>query len=675
MARADQLGGCDRRRCWSMVLAWTMACSVLAGFSWGQPAPPVTIVRDGQPLMPIVTGSVIVPVESLLPVEPGTLPDPITDLRQQIQAISGAELAVVPARAGAVGIYVGLVADFPWLQLDGVGDLGPEGFIVRSDGTNLYLLSEGPLGVQHAVTSFLFSLGQRWFFPGEVWQVTPKLPTIAGSFDQLQRPDFAIYRTTGWGYGLNERSRVDIEPWMMRNRWFGPGRTRTAHTWYGLSQSRDFEANPQWFALVLRDGELRRHNAKPCFSHPEVIEHIIENARSRAADGAPSISMSPPDGLNYCRCDRCFAVFQGGEPFEAQGTWFARRPDGVLVNVTSETLFAVVNKVAEALEEQFPDTIVASNAYSAYSHPPSFDMHPNVHVNAATSFRRTPLTLEEQLVAWGQRTQRLGIRDYWSVYQWDWDHPTPNRVDPHDLQKRLQFFKANNANAFVTESSVNYGPRGLGYYIGSHLLWDVNADVDGLIRDFYEKAFGPAAEPMQRYYALWYGPQALVLAGAARESEAGERIWNQNDPAGSRQSLRQAFTCLDEAISLVADQPEYRRRVDDLRLYMLYALLRVQTWEAAASKNSQAIIDAVREETTFGGRLLATHMIHSRALLGGGFERLMRRLGVAEVVAEVPELQRRGAWRQYGESPTPEEIEALWTRRRAELARDPGAGL
>ena len=34
-------------------------------------------------------------------------------------------------------------------------------------------------------------------------------------------------------------------------------------------------------------------------------------------------------------------------------------------------------------------------------------------------FRRTPLTMDEQLRQFGQKTKQVGIREYYSVYQWD----------------------------------------------------------------------------------------------------------------------------------------------------------------------------------------------------------------------------------------------------------------
>src|SRR5262249_37047346 len=147
--------------------------------------------------------------------------------------------------------------------------------------------------------------------------------------------------------------------------------------------------------------------------------------------------------------------------------------------------------------------------------PPSFKLEPNVFVQTTTAYRRTPLSLEEQMNVWGQRARQVGIRGYWSVFQWDWDGPLIGKFVPEQIQKDLQLYRAHNAVAFSTEASNNWGPRGLSYYLGSQLLWNVNADAKPIIRDFYEKAFGPAAKPMERYYTRFCGPSVAVIDPAA----------------------------------------------------------------------------------------------------------------------------------------------------------------
>jgi len=569
----------------------------------------VVLVRDGVARLPIVAGSVT---------------EPVDELRRYLKEMSGAEFRLAESRDAAPGLYVGLHTDFPRLDVEDPKSLGAEGFLIRSRGGSLYLIGHGPLGVQHAVTTLLQRLGCRWFFAGETWEVVPQETTIAGSWDVRQEPAFATQRSVWPAYGQYPQNRRDWDEWNRHNRMGGPVPIVIHHTFNGLDPDRDFSEHADWFALV--DG--KRRPTKPCYSHPEVVRRAIEYALKRAESGEKMISMSAPDGLDFCECRRCRAVLQGGEPFEEHGTTWAKRPDGLLVNMTSETLFGLVNRVAAAVAEKHPDARIGCYAYSAYSHPPSFSMHPNVYIQVTTAFRRTPLTLEEQLAAWGRKTKELGVREYYSVYQWDWEEPYPGEVRPDRLVRDLSFFHENGVTAINAEASNNWGPRGLGYYLAAHLLWDLDADVPALAADFYQNAFGPAAEPMERYYVRWYGPGVAVPGAGESRAEGSDEVAgiDEKEPAAaSKEQLRAAFADLDEAARLVRDRPGFQQRVDHLRMYLHYLCLRQRLREADARGDDPAVLAAIEAETVFGGRLNDTNMTHARPLIGKAFPRRFRK--------------------------------------------------
>jgi hypothetical protein len=605
---------------------------------------PVTLVKDGAPQLPIVRGS---------------LQEPVAELAHDLQRMTGAHFAITPSAPNRAGIHTGLVADFPWLKIERPEDLGPEGFVIRSDGRSIYLVGAGPLGVRHAVTTFLHRLGCRWFFPGEAWEIIPKRETITGEWNERQVPAFPTQRRIWYGFGASAAGRRDLADWERHNRMGGPLEVSIGHTWHGLKPEADFAEHPEWFALV--DG--KRQPTKPCYSHPEVLRRAKEAARARAEQGVGMISMTPPDGLGYCECERCLAVFDGSEPFRAHQSVFARRPDGVLVNVTSETLFRFVNAVAAAVAEKHPETLIGCYAYSAYSHPPSFPLHPNVYLQTTSAFRRTPITLEEQIGAFGRKTRQVGIREYYSVYQWDWDYPDPGKMTPATLAEDLRFYHRNGVTAVNAEASNNWAARGLGYYVAAQLMWDLDSDPGDLIRDFYRRAFGPAAGTMQRYYARWFGPGVAVLEDARDNPE--RRVLYE---AGKFdvEALRAAYRDLDDAVELVPADSDFRRRIDLIRIYVHYLFLRYRLHEAERSGERARIVDAIRAETIFGGRLTDTHMIHSRPLIGKAFLRRFRKH--AALLAELGEAREAGkGWRRTGDPPTRRELEKLWAADKAEL--------
>lgn len=369
--------------------------------------------------------------------------------------------------------------------------------------------------------------------------------------------------------------------------------------------------------------------------------------------------MSAPDGLGFCECPRCLAVLKGAEPFRDRGALWGRDSDGVLVNVTSETLFRFVNHVAAAVAEEYPHLRIGCYAYSAYSHPPTFKMHPNVYIQTTTAYRRTPLSLDEQLAAWGTKTNSLGIREYYSVFQWDWEEPYPGKVRPDRLKHDLRFYHDRGVTAINAEASNNWGPRGLGYYLAAQLMWNLDADVVELVKDFYHKAFGPAAEAVERYYVRWYG-SAVATRDHKLDVASDAPARDAKDPrAASLEQLRAAFLDLDEAARSVKGRPGYQQRVDHLRMYLHYLCLRQRLLQAEERNDREGILAAIQAETVFGGRLNDTNMTHARPLIGKAFLRRFRKYEA--LLATLPEENREAKlWRRLGTPPTPEELDRLW---------------
>ena len=70
------------------------------------------------------------------------------------------------------------------------------------------------------------------------------------------------------------------------------------------------------------------------------------------------------------------------------------------------------------------------------------------------------------------------------------------------LRRTIPEFHSRGARFLSAESSDNWGPNGLGYYLAARLLWDVDEaqNIDELVEAFLQRAFGPAKEPMAEFY-------------------------------------------------------------------------------------------------------------------------------------------------------------------------------
>lgn len=657
------------------ILTVLIAISFLSFKSSNKISELVTVVKNGEAVLIVLVDPMILPIDKQDQVTSTTERNEerldgnseqrraVRKLLEYIEQMSGAKLKVEAARKGATGLYVGLGSSFSWLNKD-VSNLGQEGFLIQSDQKNLFLLANNPLGVRHAVNTFLTDQGCRWFFPGKVWEDIPQRSTIKVIYDTSQIPSFNSARTLWYGFGTYDQPSKDQHNWNYHNRMGSPAPVKIGHTEYGLDRNKDFAQHPDWFALV----KGKRQPNKVCYSHPETIKKMTTYALNEAAGGANSISMSPSDGLGFCECNYCFGTAKGGLVKDTMGSFFSVRPDGVLICTVSETMFNAINLVAQEVRKKYPNVILGCYGYSAYSHPPTFKLEPNIFIQTTTHYRRTPLTLQEQMNLWGKRASQIGIRGYWSVYQWDWDNPTVGKFIPDSIQKDLQFYHKHNAVAFNTEASNNWAPRGLSYYIGSQLLWNVNANVKPLIRDFYEKAFGPAALAMERYYFRWYGPSVAVLNSSSGQEANGKELkigldefadYNPQNSIASRAVLKAAVKDLDEAARIVSGQLKYQARIDLIRMYAYYLVLREKVREASGAKDTAAIILAIKNETEFGGRLAFTNMIHAKPLLNREFRRLFK--DYEALLKDIPESQVfEDGWRKIGTVPTHDELEELW---------------
>ena len=626
---------------------------------------PLTLISNGVARLPILA--------------PSTNDPAALDLAAVLKKISGAEPAVLAAAPGTKGVYVGAATNFPWLGLEAeAAALGAEGCLVRSDGTNLVLLGRTPLGARHAAMTFLHELGCRWFFPGAAWEVLPELKTISGTWSLKQAPSFNIQRHLGYGFGAYGSNAADKRDWDLRNRMGGAFPVSIGHAGHGLS-SNDFVRAPELFAM--REGK-RVFGSKPCFSHPDFIRRATDRVLAEAAEGAAMVSMTPADGLGYCECPLCRERAKGGAVVWTNGSQFAVRPDGKLVCITSESLFNCINSAARELKAKYPEALIGTYAYSAYSHPPSFPVESNVFIQTTTAYRRTPMTLQEQLETFHAMGVQSGIRAYWAVYQWDWDAPVvKGELELTKLADNIRFYYASNARSLNTEMSCNWGPRGLGYYVGSRLLWNVNEDPKSLVADFYQKAFGPAAAPMERYYVRWLGEGARVTGKPAAAAGAGADAAGPEDELGavsltnvvfSRETLKAACADLDEAARLVKDWPAGRARVDQLRMYAHYLVLRLRLEEAGKTKDKAAIVNAVKEETVFGARIMKTNMIHARPLIGKAFHRRFKAYalylkGLPEWPDDPVKGWNKGFRAARSDVPAADELAQLWAADKAYL--------
>ncbi len=235
-------------------------------------------------------------------------------------------------------------------------EMGDEGFIIRTMCPHLVIVGGRRSGTMYGVYAFLEEhLGCRWF-TSQVSYI-PSMPRLqVGPIDDMQVPALE-YRDV---FFLDSRD----PDWAARNRVNGTWTLTEEHGgnvsfypfghsfWNLIPSDEFFESHPEWFPLI--DGErtlsgkyVRR--TQLCLTNEEMIEQAIERVKEwiREHPEANMISISQNDGWGgWCECEDCAALE------EKEG------------GTHSAPMIYFVNRVAEAVAEDYPDIKIDTLAYS-----------------------------------------------------------------------------------------------------------------------------------------------------------------------------------------------------------------------------------------------------------------------------------------------------------------------
>ena len=593
---------------------------------------PIRIAKAGQSLVPIV----------ISPDSSEAVKKTAAELAGYLKRITGAGFAIEQGRE-AKGITLGTLAQFPDESLKEPmtikeGYDGVEAFAIRSDEGRIRLLGNTDLGVEHAAYRFLELLGCRWFFQGETWEIVPAIPDLTFNLNEISRPD--IWSRNIWfGRAKQEWEKGDpdanaaYDSWAKGNRMGMSLKFNVSHNWHaiptafkedGSPYKKEFEAHPEYFALV--DG---KRNTAPfaqfCVTNPGLQKLVIQYANRyfEKNPDADMVSLDPADQPGWCTCPECEKL----GPHSTQA-------------------FYLANLVAKEIQKTHPGKYVGLLAYSWHSDPPDFLLEPNVYVQLTAGMNASKFSFDELFKAWTEKCGHMGIYEYYSYWEMDKSMlpgtGVANKLD--DLGPRMLNFANSHVASISAQAANNWGVNGLGYYLGARLMWDASSDTKALRKDFYEKAFGPASAPMERYF---------------------ERLNLSNLPLTGRTLLRQSVTDLEEAAALAKTRPDVLARIKALQENLVYNYLGRKV--ELAEGDEEAVKKATLDWFTWAFRTRNNYMngwIDFRSTVGRP---------AAEKLGE-----KTWFWRNTGDNPwkknepvTPEELSGLFQKIKSEWGELP----
>ena len=376
----------------------------------------------------------------------------------------------------------------------------PEGAATAKNEV-LELWSFDERGSFNAVCGLLRSLGVRWYLPGDVGEVVPRLSTISlPRIDETVRPDFPLRR-------FNMRFSVigyDTAMWAMRLGMRDPFGTQVAHGLHTMTHREEiFAAHPEWFALYggKRHNQPGQRLNQLCYSNQELFEHAVRYARAQFdIYKLDTVSIMPPDGYTaICQCPLC-----EGKDMPERGN------RGAL----SDYVWDFVNRVAREVAKTHPEKKILNCAYGIYTLPPVKiqKLEPNVVVCIVGGRRPVSNKPEQQeefrrlREAWAAKTDNpILIFENYPFTDRGWYLPA---FVPQCLGASINATKGMSQGEDIWLSvRQDFDQVGIGFnhfmvYFTARMYWGgKQQDVNAMLREYCRLFYGPAKQEMHTFFS------------------------------------------------------------------------------------------------------------------------------------------------------------------------------
>lgn len=496
-------------------------------------------------------------------------PPPVTqyaaeELQGWTERLTGVRLPIVTNATPSRAIYVGGMEE---------PDLGEDGFRLKVEGENVYIVGSAARGVLYGVYELLETYGGVGWFSS--WHtVVPEIDrlSVPANLDVRQVPAFeirdaffydALYHSEfGARIRMNENLRVPKDAKFGASS-FRCGKGLMAHTFGTLVPSeRYFDSHPEYFSEV--NGQRLRSRTQLCTTNPGLEGLFASNfmAAVRRDSNARYFAVCHDDWENWCDCPACKAIN------EAEGS-----PAG------TELRFA--NRMAEILEKELPGRMVKFAAYAYTQRPPRVTKARHnvlvefapVRCDCSLPLTESPYEMNVQTVedlrAWGRISDHIRVWDYYADFS-DYQMPFPNIMS---IRENLKFYRDNSVRYMFAQGNHNstYADfSALKIWLLGKLMWNPDQPLEPLLDRFFTGFYGPAAPLVKTYFDELH---ALPRDHAKLPLRITQTF---NTPFLTDGFLSRALELWNQAEEAVKDQPDYLRNVRLGKISVAYVILRRQ---------------------------------------------------------------------------------------------------
>lgn len=362
--------------------------------------------------------------------------------------------------------------------------LGAEGYLLLCEGGRLFISGDVERGTPNGVYSFLDEYVGVRFFTQKLEKVLPADSISLPADLRVTYVPGILFRNTSWiTANLNEAGADDV----YNANAFGAKSKINAR-----NDDRNLVGYGGGVRPLLSDHNLGSLSgtgdglsAQPCLTSEDIFNKVYKAVKKKLKSNpdAKIIVVSQNDSDTFCRCENCRALY--------------------LSEGYSGALITFINKLSDALAEDYPDVSIRTLAYG-YTLTPPKTVKPNKnvivmlapidscysHVIGDPTCSRSK-EYAEIIAGWAAITERLALWDYSTNFQY-YVSPYP---DFATLRADMNIYASYGVDAVYAQGN-NKGMSGefgdLRTYLIGKLLWEPTMSE--------EKYYAYMDEFLQAYY-------------------------------------------------------------------------------------------------------------------------------------------------------------------------------
>ncbi len=428
------------------------------------------------------------------------------------------------------------------------GETGkPDGAVTDKKET-LEIWGVDERGSFNAVCGYLRNLGARWYLPGELGEVMPKMKSIPlPQIDETVMPDFPLrqfnFRFSTAGY--------DTSMWAMRLGTRNDESLNIAHGMSGMTNNEKvFAEHPEWFALYGGKRDFKPGNSKCqlCYSDEGLFQETLRYVRALLDNyHFKCVSVMPPDGYTaICQCEKC----RGKDS-----------PDRHERGKLSDHVWGFTNRVAKEIAKTHPEAKVLNAAYGVYTLPPENikKLEPNVLVcivggrrpiNKAGYKGEGAVAPEVLRAAWSKKTDNpIIFFENFPFTGRGWYLPS---FAPKALTETVNATKRTSMGEDIWLTQQDFDTAGIGFnhfmvYFTARMYWGgKEADGDAMFREYCRLFYGPAEKEMHAFFTYCEENWKAMEKDKAMADTALELFSRAQAKTDSESSYGKRLTLIDD---------------------------------------------------------------------------------------------------------------------------------